>query len=47
METLRQKGRIWEIDALRGDIHSILNDFSGEAAAYLTDLTDRIAVRRS
>ena len=36
-----------EIDALRGDIHSILNEFCGEAAAYLTDLTDRIAVRRS
>lgn len=34
-----------EIDALCSDIRRLLNGFSGEAAAYLMDLTDRIAVR--
>ncbi len=36
-----------EIDALQRDIHGILEPFRGEAAAYLCDLTDRIAVRRA
>ena len=34
-----------EIRKLQADIHGILNEFSGEAAAYLMDLADRIAVR--
>ncbi len=36
-----------EIDALAADIHGILDTYSGEAAAYLTDLADRIAVRKA
>ncbi len=36
-----------EVDALRADIHRILNEYTGEAAAYLGDLTDRIAVRKA
>ena len=35
----------WEIDALTADIHRILDRYRGEAAAYLSELTDRIAVR--
>lgn len=34
-----------EIGTLAADIHDILNSYDGEAAAYLGDLTDRIAVR--
>ena len=34
-----------EIDSLRSMIHSILNEYHGEAAAYLSAMTDRIAVR--
>lgn len=34
-----------EIDSLRRDIHQILSRYRGEAAMYLGDLTDRIAVR--
>ncbi len=34
-----------QIDALAADIHAILDQYSGEAAAYLRALTDRIAVR--
>ena len=34
-----------QIGSLAQDIHQILDDYSGEAAAYLRDLTDRIAVR--
>ena len=36
-----------EIDALAADIHTILDSYGGEAAAYLGDLTDRIAVRKA
>ena len=36
-----------EIDALVSDIHGILNGFQGEAAAYLHELANRIAVRRA
>ena len=36
-----------EIDLLRRDILGILNRYSGEAAAYLAALADRIAVRRA
>ena len=35
-----------EVDALRKDIHEILNGYSGEAADYLAALTDQIAVRK-
>ena len=35
------------VDALSEDIHGILNRFEGDAAAYLGDLTDRIAVRKA
>ena len=38
---------ITQIDALAADIRKILQNYSGEAAAYLLDLTDRIAVRRA
>ena len=34
-----------QIDSLRSDIHGILSEYSGEAAAYLAALTDRVAVR--
>ena len=34
-----------QIDSLRSDIHGILSEYSGEAAAYLVALTDRVAVR--
>ncbi len=34
-----------EIDSLAADIHGILNSYNGEAAAYLRDMTHRIAVR--
>ena len=34
-----------EIDALASDIRKLLNGYSGEAAAYLCDLANRIAVR--
>ncbi len=34
-----------EIDALSSDIRILLSQYSGEAAAYLCDLSDRIAVR--
>ena len=36
-----------QIDALAADIRQILQNYSGEAAAYLMDLTDRIAVRKA
>ena len=36
-----------EIQTLAADIHQILNSFNGEAAAYLADLADRIAVRNA
>ncbi len=36
-----------QIDALAADIRRIMDSFNGEAAAYLLDLTDRIAVRRA
>ncbi len=36
-----------EIEALGAEIHRILNSFNGEAAAYLADLADRIAVRNA
>ena len=34
-----------EIDSLAADIHGILNSYNEEAAAYLRDMTHRIAVR--
>ncbi len=34
-----------EIASLAEDIHKILNHYTGEATAYLCDLTDRIAIR--
>lgn len=34
-----------EIGSLAQDIHRILNNYRGEAAAYLGEMTDRIAVR--
>ena len=34
-----------EIDALASDIRKLLSGYSGEAAAYLCDLANRIAVR--
>ena len=36
-----------EIDALASDIRDILKQYNGEAAAYLVDLADRIAVRKA
>ena len=34
-----------EIEALASDLHELLSGYSGEAAAYLRDLSHRIAVR--
>ena len=36
-----------KIDALAADIREILKEYSGEAAAYLMALADRIAVREA
>ena len=36
-----------EIDSLTEDIHDILRRYNGEAAAYLVELSDRIAVRKA
>ena len=36
-----------QIDALLSDIRRILNGFQGEAAAYLHEVADRIAVRKA
>ena len=36
-----------EIDALAADIRRMLNGYSADAAAYLLDLTNRIAVRKA